>query len=68
MGAGYKTTCHNYHTATKLERWTHIRLNIYPGIDATKQWIRLFQFKFFNLINVILFTYIIIYVYNCEFP
>ncbi|XP_020372409.1 allantoicase [Rhincodon typus] len=27
---GYVDTCHNYFPAQKLERWTHIRLNMYP--------------------------------------
>ena len=31
MGSGYKDTCHNYLTVSCQKRFTHIRLNIFPG-------------------------------------
>lgn len=30
LGAGYKDTCHNYFNVTTKERFTHLRLNMFP--------------------------------------
>ena len=30
LGAGYKPTCHNYFEIARKERWTHVRLNLFP--------------------------------------
>ena len=34
---GYKTSCHNYFTVKSRKTFTHLRLNIYPGILIMNQ-------------------------------
>ncbi|XP_076069662.1 allantoicase-like [Oratosquilla oratoria] len=38
LGAGYRDTCHNYIPVSSSQRWTHVRLNLYPdgGIARLK--------------------------------